>query len=110
MSDSDYAQTKITETVQILQEQRNSALDMLVNTTADLKIVVNKFTNSQKNLKELGEKFNELEKIKNNLSVQLAESKEQVVELTKVNEELKAALDKIKAKAVPRISRSSKPT
>lgn len=104
------AQSKISSTITVLQEQRNSALDALVTTTVDLQTTVSRLEQNQKHVSEMTDRLNSLKQMQDNLTQKLQERDEKIKTLEQVNAELQESLASLKTKVVPKLSRNKKTT
>ena len=99
------AQKKITETIVTLQEQRNSALDALVNATAELKIATAKLESVQKQNTDLSSLLETFKENNKKLSADLEEHNQKFKELQEAHEKLLKEHEKMKSMEVPKVSK-----
>ena len=107
MDAKEEAQKKISETVQVLQEQRNSALDALVNTTVDLKLTVSKLERANARINEITANLEDARTNNARLQEQLNIHNVNFAALKKSHEELVESYEKLKAKSVPKVKAKS---
>ena len=107
MDAKEEAQKKISETVQVLQEQRNSALDALVNTTVDLKLTVSKLERANARINEITANLEDARTNNARLQEQLNIHNVNFAALKKSHEELVESYEKLKAKSVPKVKSKS---
>ena len=107
MDPKEEAQKKISETVQTLQEQRNSALDALVNTTVDLKLTASKLDRANARIKEVSANLEEARLNNARLQEHINVHNQNLSELQAKHTELLEAHEKLKAKTVPKVKAKS---
>ena len=110
MDAKEEAQQKISQTVQVLQEQRNSALDALVNTTVDLKLTVAKLDKANARIGELSAGLDEARANNARLQEQLNIHNTNFVTLQNSHNELLKTYEALKAKSVPKLTKAKSQT